>query len=158
MRLDERQRLERFAEAHFVRQDASEFILTQKLQPRHALPLVGTQHLFERAEGRTSQLRLTALLRRAFAPARRGLYLPAGLLAQRGIEEACLLVVKAITLRVLLRLAIAQHLGEFLQRARVNQRDAAILQPRRAVARQDETLDVRRRKLLAKIGRASCRE
>ena len=99
--------------------------------------MVGTQHVFERAEWRTRELRLATLLGRAFAPASRGLHLPAGLLAQRGLEEARLHVAKAIALRVLLRRTIAQHLGEFFQRTRVNQRDAAILQPRRAVAGQD---------------------
>src|SRR5438874_8350127 len=141
-RVDERQRLERFAQAHFVRKDATEFVLAEELQPGHALPLVGTQHLFERAERRAGELRLAALSRRAIAPAGRGLHLPAGLLAQRGIEEARLHVAEAIAFRVLLWRAVTQNLAEFLQRAGVNQRDAAVLQPRRAVTGQDEALDV----------------
>src|SRR5205807_95151 len=83
------------------RQDAPELVLPQKLQPRHALPLVGTQYVFERAQWRARKLRLATLLRRAFAPASRGLHLPAGLLAQRGVEEARLHVAEAIALRVL---------------------------------------------------------
>src|SRR5436190_12812359 len=142
--VDERERLERFAQAHFVRKDAAEFVLAEELQPGHALPLVRTQHLFERAERRARELRLATLSRRAIAPAGRCLHLPAGLLAQRGIEETRLHVAEAIACRVLLRRAVTQDLVEFLQRARVNQRDAAVLQPRRGVTGQDETLDVRR--------------
>ena len=149
VRVNERQRLERFAQAHLVRQDAPELILPQELQPRHALPLIGTQHIFERAKRWTRELRLATLLRRALAPTGRRLHLPARLLAQRGVKEARLRVAEAITSGVLLRRAVAQHLGEFLQRTCVNECDSAILQSRRAVAGQDQALDVRRRKLLA---------
>src|SRR5947208_16051602 len=103
--VDERQRLERFAQAHFVRQDPTEFVLAEELQPGHALPLVGTQHLCERAERRAGELRLAALSRRAIAPAGRGLHLPARLLAPRGIEEARLPVADPIAVRLLLRRA-----------------------------------------------------
>src|SRR5947208_5614039 len=113
--VDERQRLERFAQAHFVRQDPTEFVLAEELQPSHALPLVGTQHLFERAERRARELRLATLSRRALAPASRGLHLPAGLLAQRGIEEARLHVAETVAFRVLLWRAVTQHLVDFLQ-------------------------------------------
>src|SRR4051812_2793898 len=98
-RMNECQRLERFAQAHFVRQDAAKFIVAQELQPGDALSLVGTEHFFERTERRTGELRLAALLGGAFTPTGRRLHLPAGLLAQRGIEEARLHVAKAIPLR-----------------------------------------------------------
>src|ERR1041385_9091991 len=118
--VDERQRLKRFTQSHFIREDAAEFVLAEELQPGHALPLVGTQHLFERAERRARELRLAALPGRALAPACRGLHLPASLMAQRGIEETRLHVAEAVAIRVLLRRAVAQDLVEFLQRARVN--------------------------------------
>src|SRR5882724_8430403 len=97
--VDERQRLERFAKAHFVRKNATEFVLAEELQPRHALPLVGTQHLVERAKRRAHELGLATLSRRAIAPAGRCLHLPAGLLAQCGIEEPRLHVAEAIAFR-----------------------------------------------------------
>src|SRR5579871_3592918 len=123
-RVDERQCLERFTEAHLVRQDASKFVLAQELQPCHALPLVRTQHVFERPEWRAREFCLATLLRRALAPSRRGLHLPARLLAQRGVKEARLHIAETIALRVLLWRAVTQHLGELLQRACVDQRDA----------------------------------
>jgi hypothetical protein len=55
------------------------------------------------------------------------LHLPAGLLSQRGVEKARLHVAETVAFRVLLRRAVAQHLGELLQRTRINQSDAAIL-------------------------------
>src|SRR5207237_1416877 len=115
--------------------------------------LVGTEQCSERAERRTRELRVTALLRGTFTPAGRSLHLPAGLLTQRGIQEARLHVAEAVAFSVLLWFAVAQHFIEIFQRAGINQRDPAILQARRAVAGQDETLDVRRRKFFAVRGR-----
>src|SRR5689334_736171 len=124
-------------------------VLAQEMQPGHALLLIRPQHLLERSERRTLQFGLAALPAGAFAPGRRRLDLPAGMLLERGIQKSRLHVAESIALLVLSRRAVAQHLVELLERPGVDQGDPSVLQARVAGPRQNQTLDVRRRKLFA---------
>ena len=141
--------MQRFAQAHFVGQDAAKTVRAQKVQPRHALLLVGPQHGFQIAERRTFQFGLAALLGRAVAPRRRRLRLSNRRAAATSLRESPPAAVDAIARRVLLRRAIQQHFLQFLHRAGVNHRHLAVLQPRVVLAGQDQPLDVRRRKCFA---------
>src|ERR1035437_10592694 len=85
--LNKRQGLQRFAQTHFIRENAAKSVRAQKMQPRHALFLVGTQHSFQIAKRRTFQFCFAALLRRAIAPRRRGLDAPVGVLPQSRFEK-----------------------------------------------------------------------
>ena len=147
------QRLQRFSQTHFVGENAAKAVGAQKMQPRHALFLIGAQHRFQVAERRAFQLCFTTLLRRALAPRRRRLDFPIGMLPQRRFKETGLCVVDAIAGRVLLRRAIEQHFLQFLHRASVNHRHPAVLQARVVLPGQDQPLDIRRRKGFAAGGR-----
>src|SRR5436190_23865801 len=128
-------------------------VLAQELQPGDALLLIRPQHVLERAERWTFQFGLPALPRRALAPGRRRLDLPARLLPEGGIEKSRLHITESVALLVLPRRAVAQHFVELLQRPGVNQSNAPVLQARVAGAGQNQTLDVRRRKFFA-VGRS----
>ena len=57
--------MQRFAEAHFISQNAAKAIFAQEIEPANALLLVGTQHLFQGAERRRRHFEFTALTLRA---------------------------------------------------------------------------------------------
>src|SRR5207244_12142406 len=58
---EEGQRLERLSQAHFVGQNATESVFSQKTQPRHALLLVRAQHPFELSHRRALDRKSTRL-------------------------------------------------------------------------------------------------
>ena len=64
----ERERLQRFSQAHFIGKNAAEAVRTQKMQPRDTLFLIRPQYRFQISERWTFQLCFAALPRRAVAP------------------------------------------------------------------------------------------
>ena len=70
-------------------------------------------------------------------------------MTQGGVQKAGLRVVHAVAARVLLRGGIDQHLLQFLDRARVQQREFPVAQPGMALAGTQQALDFSRRKTFA---------
>ena len=117
--------------------------LAQKAAATPRLPSDRAAGRIPNSERRRLQLNL------ALHPAGRRLNLPPVLFAQRGLQKSRLGVVKTITGGVLARRAIHQHLLQFLDRAGVEQREFAVLEPGVALAGKEQSLNLATARALA---------
>ena len=134
-RVEERQHLQRFAQAHFVGQDAAESVGAQKMQPGHALLLIRPQDGFQVARAAAVEVSPRRVAGRRAPPSWRA-PAPASRACWRSVasRKPAWALSQAIAPSCCARRAIDQHLLQFLDRARVQQREFAVLQPRVALA------------------------
>jgi hypothetical protein len=147
--LQERQHLQRFAQSHFVRENAAESVAPEKVQPGHTRLLVGAQDAFEFTQRRTFEAGVSAFAPRAFQPRGRRGHGPARLRAQGRGEKAGLFMADAVNAPVLFRRAILQRLLPFLDRARIEDRKLPAAEPGVALPGADQSLDIGRGESLA---------
>ena len=112
--------LEGFAQTHLVGQDASEPVVAQETDPRHALLLIGAQDRLEGAEWRAGLGGGPGLLGHAVAPGGRRLH-GVSLFPERRVEEPRLSGPHPVSPVALIGRAVEQHLLQFFDRPGVDE-------------------------------------